>query len=145
MKTPYCTAAAIARRGVEEVRRAVVDLQAEMSRVGERSREVGLLIDRERAGAGLDNLLPETGWFAKMATEQRDLAVALVQLEARLEMLREDARSRLAAQQALDEAVAGFRLVQAKRRGRRDQLEADDRAAAVCVGSAKLRGQAAAR
>ncbi len=131
MKTPFCAAVRIAGAAVDEVRLAIAEAQEELACLQGREAAANAALRSERAlGSGAAGL-PATRWFERQAQLGAELQQRRAVVEALLAGLRNEATDRLGRLKALEGAAERFRAAERRRRARREQAEADDRAAAL--------------
>lgn len=145
MKTPFCTAFKLASRSVEEIRARIGEAQEEIASLKGRAAMLRAMAAAERSCLAGDLRLPETRWFGKTAADRQAVAERRGQLDGELVLLREEASTRLASLRGLEEARKRYRSERARTHARREQAQADDRAARLFRASVCARQAGAGR
>lgn len=133
MKTPFCVAAGIRQRELDELRRAITAELARLDHTVERIAAIDAATTAERPIAAREWTSAADHYFGRLRQERDLRLMEQSRASAGLADLRERAASALASLRAIEEAAASWRNDARRRIDAADQSASDDRAAAVHV------------
>lgn len=127
MNTPYNKALTVGRREVDRLE-ASIGIEAEqLDRVERELRRIAEAMERERRLAAEDAALSSDAFFQRMRAEQARLAVDQKTIDARLDLLRGQAREAYGSVRAIEDAAERYRSEAERAIEAREQTQVDDR------------------
>jgi len=139
MKTPYCGALRVKRREMDQLK---VSIGEELGRSNEIATQAASVSDRirlERALASEDCGLASPAYFARIRDELAALQAKQQIVDARLDDLREEARTAFGTLRAVETAAEAFRLDVERQSLSSEQAALDDRSAGELLRASQLR------